>query len=99
MRSLLDAYDLPHRVPAAIRIWLLMLAVPAVAVGLWLVLPHTAAVVVLVGLAVLALVFGGLARILNSRQFNEPPARRPAPLPSLDGETADETDGSARHAR
>ncbi len=68
--------------PVAFRIWWLMLAVPVLAVALWLSLPHTWLVVLLIGVVVLVAVFGGVARILSSRQLTEPPGRRPVPPPS-----------------
>jgi hypothetical protein len=82
MRPLLDTYGLPHRLPVVFRIVILMLAIPAVGIALWLILPHTPAVVGLLVLYVLAAVAGGLWRISTARELNRPPGRNPQPPPS-----------------
>jgi len=86
MRSFLDTYDLPHRVPVAVRVWILMLAAPAIVIGLWFVLPHTVVAVIVVAAVAILVVFGGLARILSARELKELPPRRPMKPPSVGGD-------------
>jgi hypothetical protein len=82
MRSLLDTYGLPHRVPVVFRIVILMVAFPAVGIALWLILPHTPAVVGVMVLYVLAVGALGLWRISTARELSRPPGRHPQPPPS-----------------
>ena len=82
LRSLLDTYGLPHRVPIVMRIAALMLLVPAGLALLWWLLPHTPLVVALLVLYVLLAVFGGLWLILSARDLDRPPRHNPKPPPS-----------------
>jgi hypothetical protein len=82
MRSLLDTYGLPHRLPVVFRIVILMLAIPAIGIAIWLILPHTPAVVAVLALYVLAAVALGLWRISTARELSRPPGRNPQPPPS-----------------
>ena len=82
LRSLLDTYGLPHRLPVAFRIVILMLAFPGVGLAIWLALPHTpAAVAVLVAYVLIAGILG-LWRISTARELSRPPGRNPQPPPS-----------------
>lgn len=81
-RSLLDTYGLPHHVPVVFRIVAAMIAVPAVGIALWLILPHTPAVVAILVIYVLAAVGGLLWRISTARELSRPPGRHPMPPPS-----------------
>jgi membrane protein implicated in regulation of membrane protease activity len=65
------------------RQWALMLAVPALAIGLWLVLPDSPVTVAILVIIVLVAVFAGVQRILKSRQLSEAPDRRPMTPPSV----------------
>jgi len=60
--------------------WLLMLAVPAAALVLWVVLPDSPITVAILVIAVLAAVFTGVAWVLRARGLNRPPGRNPRPL-------------------
>ena len=82
MTGLLDTYGLPHRLPVVFRIVILMLAVPGVGIALWLILPHTPAVVGVLVVYVLAAVGLGLWRISTARELSRPPGRHPMPPPS-----------------
>ena len=62
-----------------------MIALPIIALGLWLALPHTAIAVALLAVIVLAAVFTGVGLVLRSRELTERPGRHPVPPPSLDG--------------
>jgi hypothetical protein len=80
-----ETYDLPKRSPIPIRQWALMLFVPALAIGLWLILPHTPATVAILVIVVIVVVFAGVQRILRSRELSEAPGRRPTTPPSVRG--------------
>jgi membrane protein implicated in regulation of membrane protease activity len=82
MKRIRETYDLPDRAPVAFRQWALMLAIPALAIGLWIVLPDSPVVVAILVVAVLVAVFVGVQRVLASRQLSEPPTRRPTRPPS-----------------
>jgi hypothetical protein len=82
LSSIRETYGLPRHVPIVVRIAVLMPIPPAVVIGLWLVLPHSAAVVALLVFVAIALVLGGVWRILTSHELDEPPQRRPMPPPS-----------------
>ncbi|HLW96838.1 MAG TPA: hypothetical protein VKS25_15790 [Solirubrobacteraceae bacterium] len=45
--ALLDTYGLPHRLPVVFRIVILIVLLPGVGVAIWLLAPHTPAVVAL----------------------------------------------------
>ena len=75
----------PYGVPAnagrlpPLRMWLVMLAVPAAALVLWAVLPDSPVTVAILVLAVVAAVFTGVAWVLRTRGLNRPPGRNPRP--------------------
>ena len=80
--ELLDTYGLPHGLPVVFRFIIVMIAVPVILAVLWLILPHTAAVVgILVVVALLALGLG-LWRVFRARELDERPGRHPMPPPS-----------------
>jgi hypothetical protein len=83
--DLREDYDLPDKPPLAMRQAGLMAILPIVALGLWLVLPHTAITVALLAVLVLAAVFLGVALVLRSRELTESPGLHPVTPPSLDG--------------
>ena len=64
--------------------WLVMLAAPAIALGLWLVLPDSPITVAFLAVAVLVAVFVGVGAVLNSRQASEPPGEQPMTPPSVE---------------
>jgi len=80
--GLRDIYHVPSGPGLAGRMWLVMVAVAAVPLALWLLLPDSPLTVVATAIALLLLVGGGVAAVLSSRQVSEPPPRRPAPPPS-----------------
>jgi hypothetical protein len=82
MENIKETYDLPRRPGVAFWQWIVMLAVPAIALGLWLVLPASPITVALLAIAVLAAVFIGVGLVLHSRQASEAPGRNPIPPPS-----------------
>jgi hypothetical protein len=57
----------------AYKQWMLMLAIPVLAIGLWLILPHTAVTVAVLMLVVLVAVFGSVYRLLSSSRLSESP--------------------------
>ena len=80
--SVRETYGLPKRIPVPVRIAVLMPLPAAIVIVLWLVLPHTPVVIAVLVVAALAVVFGGVWRILASRELSEPPPRRPVRPPS-----------------
>jgi membrane protein implicated in regulation of membrane protease activity len=79
--SLREDYDVPAgtgRLPA-LRMWIVMLVVPAAALVAWLVLPDSAVTVAILALAVLAAVFAGVHWVMTARGLNRPPGRDPRP--------------------
>jgi membrane protein implicated in regulation of membrane protease activity len=79
--SIREDYDVPAgtgRIPA-IRMWLVMLAVPVAALLAWLVLPSGPITVAVLVLAVLGAVFAAVSWVLSARGLNRPPPRRPQP--------------------
>jgi membrane protein implicated in regulation of membrane protease activity len=84
MRSVRESYDLPERPPTPFRQWAVMLALPAFATGLWLVLPDSPVTVALLAIAVLVAVFVGVGMVLRSRELDEKPGRDPVTPPSVD---------------
>jgi membrane protein implicated in regulation of membrane protease activity len=84
MDSVRETYELPKRPPTPFRQWAVMLAVPALALGLWLALPDSPITVALLAIAVLAAVFAGVAMVLRSRELDEKPGRQPVTPPSVD---------------
>ena len=87
MDNVRETYDLPRRPPVPMRQWLLMLAVPVIALGLWLVLPHSPIIVALLVVVVLASVFAGVWGILRTRGMGTPPGRHPVAPPSTESHT------------
>ena len=82
MENVRETYDLPKRTPVPMRQWLLMLAVPLLALVLWLVLPDSPIIVAILVVAVLVSVFAGVAGVLRSRQLSSAPGRNPTTPPS-----------------
>lgn len=68
--------------PAPFSMWLVMLAVPAIIVGAWLVLPDSGLGVALLVLIALVAVFVAVWRVMSSRRLSEAPGRNPVPPPS-----------------
>ena len=85
MEPIRETYDMPKTTPVPMRQWVLMLAVPLIAIGLWLILPDSPIVVALLVIVVLATVFLGVQRILSARQLSETPGRHPTTPPSARG--------------
>ena len=82
MDNIKETYDLPRRPGVAFWQWIVMLAVPAIALGLWLVLPDSPITFALLALALLGAVFVGVGLVLNSRQASEQPGEHPIAPPS-----------------
>ncbi|MGH2850275.1 MAG: hypothetical protein ACRDLP_06630 [Solirubrobacteraceae bacterium] len=78
----LDTYGLPHRTPVFVRLTVFMFIPAIVLIALWLLLPHSPAVVAILTIVTLLVVGGGLWRILGARELSEPPGRHPVPPPS-----------------
>jgi len=79
--SLRDDYEIPrstHRLPP-LRMWAVMLTVPAAALILWLVLPDSAITVAILALAILFAVGLGVHWVMSTRGLNQPPGRNPQP--------------------
>ncbi|MGK2938534.1 MAG: hypothetical protein ACSLFR_12140 [Solirubrobacteraceae bacterium] len=75
--------DAPVRdAPAPFSMWLIMLAVPVLIVGAWLLLPDSGLGVALLVLTTLAIVFLAVWRVMSLRRLAEPPGRNPVPPPS-----------------
>jgi membrane protein implicated in regulation of membrane protease activity len=73
--------DPPTRfVSRFVAVWF---AISAVAVLVWLIVPHSAVSVSLLALAILALLFGGLGVAMNrGHDLEKPPGRHERPTPS-----------------
>lgn len=71
-----------QRAPAPFSMWLVMLAVPVIVIGAWLLLPNTGVGVALLAVIALAAVFLGVWRVMSMRRLHEPPGRNPVPPPS-----------------
>jgi hypothetical protein len=78
-----EIYDLPERPPIPYRVWALCIAVPALALGLWLVFPDSTVTVVILFVAVLVAVFTGVWHLLRDPELEEAPGRDPIPPPSV----------------
>jgi hypothetical protein len=79
--SLRQDYDLPapsNGLPT-VRMWAVMLAVPAAALILWLVLPDSAITVAILVIAIILAVGVGIFWVLSSRGLHRPPPRNPQP--------------------
>jgi Flp pilus assembly protein TadB len=79
--SLREDYDLPP--PSSglptLRMWAVMLAVPAAALILWLVLPDSVVTVAILVVAIIVAVGIGIFWVLSSRGMNRPLSRNPQP--------------------
>jgi uncharacterized membrane protein YccC len=76
-----DDYGLPRgasRLPV-LRMWAVMLALPLLALVLWLVLPDSPITVAILVVAVIGAVGTGVFWVLSTRGLNEPPGRNPQP--------------------
>jgi hypothetical protein len=80
--SLREEYDLPRRTSIGLRMWVVMGIVPAAALVLWLIVPGSPVAVAVLAIALLALVFGGVAWAMSSRELRQPPGREPRRPPS-----------------
>ena len=83
MSDIREIYELPERPPVPYRIWVLTIVVPALALGLWLLLPDSAITVTVLFVAVVAAVFTGVTYVLHDRELEEPPPLHPVPPPSV----------------
>ncbi len=84
MTNLRDDYDLPKRPPLPFRQAALMIAVVALALVGWLLLPSSPITVALLAIVLLAAVFVGVGTVLSSRELDEKPGRNPVTPPSID---------------
>ena len=84
MTHLREDYDLPEKPPLPFRQAMVMIALPLLALVLWLALPDSPITVALLALAVLAAVFVGVGLVLRSRELTEKPGRNPVTPPSID---------------
>jgi len=80
--SLREDYDLPERTSVTSRMWILLGILPLAALILWIVAPSSPAAVAVLAIALLALVFGGVAFALSSRDLRRAPGRNPEQPPS-----------------
>jgi hypothetical protein len=77
-----ETYGVPStagRLPP-LRMWLVILAVIAAALVLWLVLPDSPITVAILVIAVLGAVFTGVGWVMRTRGLNRAPGRNPRPL-------------------
>jgi hypothetical protein len=77
-----ETYGVPstvNRLPP-LRMWIVMLVVPAAALVLWLVLPDGPVTVAILVIGVLVGVFAAIAWVLRTRGLNQAPGRNPRPL-------------------
>jgi hypothetical protein len=84
MTQLREDYDLPERPPLPFRQAIVMVALPVIALGLWLAVPDSPITVALLAVAVIAAVFVGVGLVLRSRELDEKPGRHPVTPPSVD---------------
>jgi hypothetical protein len=87
--GLRDIYHVPKGPGLAGRMWIVMLAVPAIVSAMWLLLPDSPFTVAATAVVLLLLVGGGVGAAMASRQASEPPPRRPAHPPSAPEEPRD----------
>jgi hypothetical protein len=80
--TLREDYDLPERSSLGSRMWIVMAVLPLAALILWLVAPSSPVAVAVLVIALLALVFGGVAWAMSSRDLRRAPGRNPEPPPS-----------------
>jgi hypothetical protein len=86
LERILDTYDVPRVVPFPVKlvIYFILIGIP-VPVLWWLVLPHSVATIVFLGLLQIVIVFGGLFRIFLSAELTRLPRREPMQPPSARG--------------
>ncbi len=84
MTDLRDDYDLPRKPPLPFRQAVVMFTVVVLALGGWLLLPNSPLSVALLAIALLGVVFTGVAMVLRSREIDKKPGRDPVPPPSTD---------------
>ncbi|MDX6719779.1 MAG: hypothetical protein QOJ63_2033 [Solirubrobacteraceae bacterium] len=77
------ARNMPERPPVPVWQWLVMLAAPVLALGLWRLLPDSPLLVALLAITVLAAVFLAISLVLRNRELSEPPQENPVPPPSV----------------
>jgi hypothetical protein len=82
MPSARKSYELPDRPPIPYRVWVRCVAVPVLALSLWLVFPDSAVTLVLLFAAVVLAVFSGVWHLLSDPDLEEPPRAEPMPPPS-----------------
>jgi hypothetical protein len=75
--------NMPERTPVAVWQWIVMLAAPVLALGLWRLLPDSPVMVALLAITVLVAVFLAVSLVLRNRELAEPPQEHPAPPPSV----------------
>jgi Flp pilus assembly protein TadB len=80
--SLREDYDLPERSSLGSRMWVLLGILPLAALILWIVAPSSPVAVAVLAIALLALVFGGVAWAMSSRDLRRAPGRNPETPPS-----------------
>jgi len=84
MRSVRETYDIPKERPGITsRQWMVMLAAPLLALGLWRLLPDSAITVAIVAIVMLAAVFTGVGFVLHGRRLDEKPGNNPVAPPSV----------------
>jgi hypothetical protein len=84
MRSVRQTYDIPEERPGiTLRQWLVMLAAPLLALGLWRLLPDSPVTVGLLAIAMLVAVFVGVGIVLGNRRLDEEPGKNPISPPSV----------------
>jgi predicted lysophospholipase L1 biosynthesis ABC-type transport system permease subunit len=80
--TLREDYDIPERTSLGTRMWVVMGVLPLAALLLWLVAPSSPVAIAVLAIALLALVFGGVAWALSSRDLRRAPGRNPETPPS-----------------
>jgi asparagine N-glycosylation enzyme membrane subunit Stt3 len=80
--SLREDYELPQRTSLTSRMWVFLGILPLAALILWIVAPSSPVAVAVLAIALLALVFGGVAFALSSRDLRRPPGHNPEQPPS-----------------
>jgi hypothetical protein len=83
--SLREDYDLPRSTSIGLRTWIVMGIAPLAALVLWLIAPSSPVAVVVLVIAVLVLVGGGVAWVMSSRDLRRAPGRDPQTPPSARG--------------
>jgi hypothetical protein len=86
LQEVMDTYHLPRRVPVSVRLIAYFCVIGIPLPLLWaLVLPHTVAVTVALGVVEVVIVFGLLFAIFLSSELTRLPRRRPVQAPSTKG--------------